>query len=89
MVLLLQTHPEDSALHGWVRGTVSTTAGQIGLRADAKTTSHFRAARSPGADGVVAGGLGVVMADRKVLHFFVGDLDTGGIVGLDQVGIGP
>ena len=34
------------------------------LRAKEKTTSHFRAAGSSGADGVVAAGLGLVVADR-------------------------
>jgi transketolase len=59
------------------------------LRADAKTTSHFRVASSLGADGVVAGGLGVVMTDRQVLHLLVADFDASGVVGLDEVGVDP
>ena len=30
-----------------------------------------------------------MMAHRQVLHLLVGDLDTGGIVGLDEVGVDP
>ena len=59
------------------------------LRADARTTSQFRVASSPGADGVVAAGLGVVTADRQVLHLLVADLGASGVVGPDEVGVDP
>lgn len=45
--------------------------------------------RSPGANGVVAVGLGVVRTERKILHLLVADFDTCWVVELDKMGVDP